>query len=190
MGYFATMNPLQTNDLIALSLLINDDVYRVKEDDDLYDLKQTVEITIEKPLKEEKEVKPIVEEVPKSFTYLGENNKYILIIVKEAAANFLQPNDLGFLLKILAAKKLELNDVAILNLEKTANPDFDALKEFFACNKIITFGINPQILGITGAVANKKSMFKNTPILGTWDLPRLQSDKTKKATFWEELKNF
>jgi hypothetical protein len=187
MGYFAGMNPLQSNDFVALSLLINEDIYSVREDEDV---PKVVETSSEKPIEPDKEVESVKEEVQKSFNYLGENNKYILIIVKEASANFLQPKDLSFLLKILAAKKLELNDVAILNLEKTTNPNFDSLKEFFACNKMITFGINPQILGISGVVANKKSTFKETPVLGTWDLQKLQADKIKKATFWEELKNF
>ena len=187
MGYFADMNPLQSNDFIALSLLINEEIYSVREDEDI---PKVVETSSDEPKELGKAIESVNEEVEKSFNYLGENNKYILIIVKEASTNFLQPNDLSFLLKILAAKKLELNDVAILNLEKIVKPDYDSLKEFFACNKIITFGINPQILGISGVVANKKSMFKGTPILGTWDLHKLQVDKTKKATFWEELKNF
>jgi hypothetical protein len=187
MGYFANMNPLQSNDFIALSLLINEDIYSFREDDDI---PQVLETSSDKPIKPDHEVESVKEEVQKSFNYLGENNKYILIIVKEASTNFLKPNDLGFLLKILAAKKLELNDVAILNLEKTKISNFGSLKEFFACNKMITFGINPQILGMSGIVANKKSMYKDTPILGTWDLQKLQADKTKKTIFWEELKNF
>ncbi len=187
MGYFANMNSLQSKDFIALSLLINEEIYSVIEDEKAL---QPIETSIDKTTVPKKEVEVVEKDDQKSFDYLGENNKYTLIIVNEASANFLQPNDLGFLLKILAAKKLELNDVAILNLAKIKTPDFESLKVFFACNKIITFGINPQILGIIGALANKKTIFKDTPILGTWDLQKLQADKTKKTTFWEELKNF
>ena len=93
-------------------------------------------------------------------------------------------------MKILAAKKLELNDVAILNIEKYQNLNFTILKDFFACSKIITFGINPAVLQITGIIANKKSIFNDTPILGTWDLPKLQQDVNKKTIFWNELKVF
>ncbi|MBU2267770.1 MAG: hypothetical protein KKB15_06585 [Bacteroidetes bacterium] len=115
MGYFADMNPLQSNDFIALSLLINEEIYSVREDKDR---PKVIETSNDEPKELDKEIESVNEEVEKGFNYLGENNKYILIIVKEASANFLQPNDLSFLLKILVAKKLELNDVAILNLEK------------------------------------------------------------------------
>ena len=93
-------------------------------------------------------------------------------------------------MKILAAKKLELKDVAIINTEKHSSLNFNDLKAFFAFSKVITFGINPQILQIEGAVANKKSIFKETQILGTWSLAILQQDEKKKAIFWDMLKSF
>lgn len=181
------MSTLQTDDLIALSLLINEDIYYLKDEETEKKLPDTF-IKTEEIAKVE-DVKPN-QTVQKTFDYLGENNKYILIVVKEASADFLTQPDLGFLLKILAAKKLELSDVAIINIEKIDAPNFDNLRDFFAFSKVITFGINPQLLHVTGAVPNKKSIFKDIPILGTWDLQKLQADKTKKAVFWEELKNF
>ena len=209
------MNPLQTDNLMALSFLIDEEIYIVKNQEEidhpvkeihstdkekntlvlasLSSTKEEVFIpTIPVP---EKEAKPIEVEThlpnaKKDFKYLGENNKYVLIIVKEPAYDFLKRDDLTFLLKILIAKKLELNDVAIINTEKNGTLIFDELIDFFACNKIITFGIDPKSLQITGAVANKKSVFKNTPILGTWDLTRLQQDVNKKTIFWNEFKTF
>ena len=111
-------------------------------------------------------------------------------MVKEPSFDFLKQDDLGFLLKILAAKKLELKDVAIINTDKYLSLNFNDLKAFFAFSKVITFGINPQILQIESAVANKKSIFKETQILGTWSLAILQQDEKKKAIFWDILKSF
>ncbi|TKC01029.1 hypothetical protein [Pedobacter cryophilus] len=207
------MNPLQTDNLMALSFLIDEEIYVVKNQEEINHPKKEisapekeVSAVVLDPLpkaKEEiltneipnKEANPAVVEITlpnakKDFKYLGENNKYILIIVKEPAVDFLKRDDLTFLLKILGAKKLELNDVAIINTEKNDALNFDDLKDFFACNKIITFGIDPKSLQITGAVANKKSVFKNISILGTWDLTRLQQDVNKKTIFWNEFKTF
>ena len=200
------MNKMQTNDLIALSFLIDDEIYLTKdeqkniaiEDKILPNQKEEEIVAIEElPLKEIKEEVKEEIKIPDTistpqtdFKYLGENNKYILIIVKEPEADFLKSVDLTFLLKILSAKKLTLDDVAIINTEKNEALDFDSLKNFFACTKIITFGINPKSLQIDTAVANKISIFKNTPILGTWDLPKLQADTSKKTIFWNELKTF
>lgn len=182
------MNQLQTDHPIALSLLLNEDIYNIPEEP--IALKEDIKVT---PAKiEEQTAEATIPLIPakKSFQYLGDNNKYLLIIVKEPEVEFLKKDDLGFLLKIMAAKKLELADVAIINLEKNEGADYTALKDFFGFNKIITFGINPKILKIEGAIANKKSVYNNTPILGTWDLNKLQTDKEKKTIFWNELKNF
>ena len=199
------MNNLQSNNLMALSFLIDEEIYVIKDEviinkESKIDLKEIIET--EPVLTEIEEVKiennekltppEKIIEIPQTtdFKYLGENNKYILIVVKEPSADFLKQDDLGFLLKILAAKKLELKDVAIINTEKHSSLNFDDLKAFFAFSKIITFGINPQILQIEGAVANKKSTFKETSVLGTWELSKLQQDEKKKAIFWDELKSF
>ena len=204
------MNNLQSNDLMALSFLINEEIYVIK--DEVNNKPQTVidtknetvteqtSIVIEKPKPIKTKSENIEEQIlgekniEKSQTYdykyLGENNKYILIVVKEPSFDFLKQDDLGFLLKILAAKKLELKDVAIINTEKHSSLNFDDLKAFFAFSKVITFGINPQILQIENAVANKKSIFKETQILGTWSLAILQKDEKKKAIFWDMLKSF
>jgi hypothetical protein len=199
------MNNLQSNDLMALSFLIDEEIYVIKEaviinSASKIDVKVIIET--EQVLTEiiAVQIEPIEKQIPPEkiielikitdFKYLGENNKYILIVVREPSFDFLKKDDLGFLLKILAAKKLELNDVAIINIEKYASLNFDNLKAFFACSKIITFGINPKILQIEGAVANKKSTFKETSILGTWELTKLQQDEKKKAIFWDELKSF
>jgi hypothetical protein len=196
------MKNLQTNDLMALSFLIDEEIYLTKDEkktivakEEIHQIKKEGEIEVKHELpiveiKEEIEVLPTISAPQKEFRYLGENNKYILIIVKEPEVDFLKPADLTFLLKILSAKKLTLDDVAIINTEKNGPLDFDHLKNFFACNKIITFGINPKTLQITTAIANKTSIFKNTPVLGTWDLPKLQSDEKKKSIFWDELKTF
>ena len=211
------MKNLQTNDLMALSFLIDEEIYltkderktisankasfalnkeveiEVKDQSPSIETKEEIEVKLEPSsveIKEDIEVLAAPSAPQKEFKYLGENNKYILIIVKEPEAEFLKPADLTFLLKILSAKKLTLDDVAIINTEKNDPLHFDHLKNFFACNKIITFGINPKTLQITTAVANKRSIFKNTPVLGTWDLPKLQTDEKKKSIFWDELKTF
>ena len=203
------MNNLQSDDLMALSFLIHEEIYVIKDEvnnklQTVIDKKnesvaEQISIVVEKPKpietkSEHIEIIPAEKNIEKTqttdFKYLGENNKYTLIVVKEPSFDFLKQDDLGFLIKILAAKKLELKDVAIINIEKHSSLYFDDLKAFFALSKVITFGINPQILQIEGAVANKKSIFKETKILGTWSLAILQQDEKKKAIFWDMLKSF
>lgn len=194
------MNPLQTNDLIALSLLLDEEIYVLNDEiktapkqaptDSTPEVK-TIEPAPTNEVKTtvvQKTTPPPIEQ--KSFDYLGENNKYILVIVNNPTEKFLNATDLGFLTKIMGAKKWTLDDVAIVNMAKYEKLDFENLKSFFACSKIVTFGFNPAVLNIDGAVANKKSMYKNVAVLGTWDLPKLQDDVAKKTVFWNQLKEF
>lgn len=197
------MNQLQTDNLIALSLLLDEEIY-VFNDSPKNNVtpisgKNRNEMLAEpaKPTPAPSIAVPKVEPeiIPQptkndGFDYLGENNKYILIVVNNADEKFLSKADLAFLVKIMGAKKWTLEDVAIVNMAKYTNLNFEDLKAFFACNKIVTFGFNPAVLNIVGAVANQKSVYKNVAILGTWDLTKLQNDVAKKTVFWNQLKEF
>ncbi len=216
------MNQLQTDNIIALSLLLDEEIYVFndlpKTEVDVVAVEEQTEVLteapkfatvpiVEIPKIEQPIVSPMQSEptptvaIPKiekpsvplktkgdGFDYLGENNKYILIIVNNPNEKFLPKLDLAFLEKIMGAKKWVLDDVAIVNMAKYERLDFDDLKSFFACSKIITFGFNPTILNIVGAVANQKSMYKNVAVLGTWDLAKIQNDVAKKTVFWNQLK--
>nr|WP_294899837.1 hypothetical protein [uncultured Pedobacter sp.] len=197
------MNQLQTDNLIALSLLLDEEIYvfndLAKDGVKPIEASKATEVLpeAEKPtpapavtiptIAQEKVAPPAKAE---GFDYLGENNKYVLIIVNNTDEKFLSKTDLAFLTKIMGAKKWALEDVAIVNMANYTNLNFDDLKAFFACNKIVTFGFNPSILNIVGAVANQKSMYKNVAVLGTWDLTKLQNDVAKKTVFWNQLKEF
>jgi len=196
------MNQLQTDNLIALSLLLDEQIYVLNDVPDSNSgeplPKEPMEVAEIQPSPVIPPVSiPKIEEQPvltptktDSFDYLGENNKYILIIVNNADEKFLNKEDLAFLTKIIGAKKWLLEDVAIVNMAKYPNLNFDDLKSFFACSKIVTFGFNPAVLNIVGAVANQKCIFKDVAVLGTWDLPKLQNDVAKKTIFWNQLKAF
>ncbi len=208
------MDNLQTNDLIALSLLLNEEIYLIDGDqskiiDDTATEPQQTKETIKEKVqvvgeqtekynnKIEETTDPVIlkiqtktDVVKQDYKYLGENNKYVLIIVNESNFDFLNKKDLAFLTKILSAKKLDISDVAIVNLAKYSHLDFKDLKLFFGFSKLITFGINPKILNVEGSVPNKKFMFKDVAILGTWDLFKLDEDVKKKTIFWNELKTF
>src|SRR5687767_8667143 len=65
---------------------------------------------------------------------LGGNDKNILLLVNNIEVAFLTDNQLEFLSSILSACKLNLADVAIINLNKT---DEKEIFEFFKASKII-----------------------------------------------------
>ena len=194
------MNSIQTQNPIALSLLINEDIYRIPEPAENIDLAvadETESVFIKSPenkilVTEELPIvvlpEPII--VKPAYKYIGDNLKSILILVNELEADILKKEDLLALNKMLAARKLEQKDVAILNIQKNTHLTFQELKDFFGFNKLLLFGINPADLGISGMVANQICTFQNTQVLGTWHIKQMQLDEKKKLTFWTEMKKF
>src|SRR5687768_3839854 len=77
--------------------------------------------------------------------FLGGNDKNILLLVNNFGVSFLTDNQLDFLLGILSACKLNLADVAIINLNKTAEKE---MFEFLKASKIIAFGIKASAIGL------------------------------------------
>jgi hypothetical protein len=111
-------------------------------------------------------------------------------MVNETDFGILNNADMLALNKLLAARKLEQKDVAILNTQKNTHLNFTQLKDFFGFNKLLLFGINPKDLGITGIVANQICNYESVPILGTWHLKQMQLDEKKKLVFWAQFKTF
>ena len=192
------MNSLQTQNPIALSLLINEDIYRIPEPAENIDLAvagDTENVVVEshenKVLITEKLPIVVLSEpiiVKPAYKYIGENLKSILILVNELDSEILKTEDLLALNKMLAARKLEQKDVAILNIHKNTHLTFQELKDFFGFNKLLLFGINPTDLGISGMVANQIRTFQNTQFLVNWHIKQMQTDEKKKLTFWTEMK--
>lgn len=74
--------------------------------------------------------------------FLGNNAKFITILVKHAAEVFLPDRHLDFLTKILIACNLNIADVAIVN-EGFKFVDVNRVKEFLNPRQLILFGIDP-----------------------------------------------
>jgi len=191
------MNKLISQNPIAASLLINEDIYQIKTPNLAF--ADIVVTPIVPALAEEITPnippKPILKPVAQlptsdkpSYIYTGDNHKSILIIINEPDAETLKKEDLLALNKLLAARKLEIKDVALLNIQKNDNLNYTQLKDFFGFNKLLLFGINPKELGIIGMVANQIFIFEGIPILGTWHLKQMQLDEKKKLIFWTEFK--
>lgn len=181
------METLKTENTLALSLLLDDDIYVFKDE-----IADAIQESAEHHSEIAPEIRTQTEPVKSTpvFNYMGENNKSVLIIVNDPESEHINQVDLIFLLKILSAKKLELKDIAILNLAKHQDYSLNNLKSFFACNSILTYGINPNILGIQGLTANALQEFDGVKFLGTWSLRQMVNDDNKKRTYWNVLKLF
>jgi hypothetical protein len=80
-----------------------------------------------------------------AIKFLGDNVKKIIILVNHPSDVFLPENHLEFLTRILAACKLNIGDVAIVNTGFKL-VDIHAIKQQLQPKHIILFGIEPTEL--------------------------------------------
>ncbi len=167
------MDTLKASNPLALSFLLTEDLYSIQEE-----VESLVEI----------KVPEVAKKAPALFEYLGENNKYILLLVNEPQHQIINPKELETLLNILKAKKQELKDVAIVNLAKHPTATFDELKTFFVCSSLVLFGINPAQIKLDGVQSNQIINQRNTKVLATFNFAEMAANTDKKRTFWDEMK--
>lgn len=125
-----------------------------------------------------------------AFNYLGENNKYFLILFNEPNQKDISSIQKETLLKIMAAKGLELRDLAVLNLNQYPGVNYTDLKEFFSFNKIVLFGIDPQLISLSSQSSNQVVKLDSAKILCTYSIDEMIMDTTKKREFWNIMKDF
>ncbi|WP_411273777.1 hypothetical protein [Daejeonella sp.] len=185
------MGKLITHNANALRFLMNEDIYLLG---DLVQADNHIVLPIELNIKPEK-AQPVNETSKKilpvaNFSYLGENNRYFLILVDDKTHKELNTPHKEMLMKIMAAKKLELRDLAILNLAQYPGTNFGQLKDFFSCNRIILFGINPGDIGLPAMGANHPGKHLDVNVLATFGLEEMSSNTDKKREFWNVMKDF
>ncbi len=168
------MYSIITTDPLALKILMTEDIYELNKSE--LEVLQTTSFAPEKS-----------QENP-NFNYMGENNKYFLFLIREEKAEVISKPDLEALTGILAAKKMDLRDVAVLNYKKYPGIDFSQLKSFFACSKCVLLGINPSDLNLSDVPGNKISVIDGVKVLATFSFGKMQADINKKRVFWNEMK--
>jgi hypothetical protein len=167
------MSELKTGDRIALRLIMNEDIYLVNDKI----------IQDHAAVSEPQDIVSL-----KAYNYLGGNDKRILIIVDQAGDEIIRTEALNDLKNILSAKQLGLRDVAILNRAHYPHGSFDSLKNFFACKKLILFGISSTELGLPVVSGNTITLVDETKILASYSFDEMHNDRNKKVQFWNAMK--
>lgn len=178
------MNPLTTQHSLALQLLMTDDIYIIPEKN------LPTEAVLENQVLPEKTISVEDTISVKSFEYMGENNKYFLILVDDKTHKDLNNTLKEMLLKIMLAKGLELRDIAILNLHRYPKAVFSDLKDFFVSNRMVLFGISPQQIGLPSISVNEPGKYLNVKVLATYSLEEMKNEVEKKKVFWNVMKPF
>ncbi len=162
-----------TEQAAALRILMDDDLYLLHQD--LF--KNHIPEETLQVLKPEKTVP--------EFDFIGKNLKNFLILTNEA----LQENHLKALESTLLRKQLDLDDVAIVDYSACNGSTFEQLNASFMPQKLVCFGLKPEILHLPETAINQIIVYAGCQILFTYSFKEMLGDKEKTKAFWEPMKN-
>lgn len=124
--------------------------------------------------------------VTAEIAFKGKNRKQFLWLVEVDSHPFLSDADFQFLTQVLEACKLNIEDIALVNLNRSTYTT-TALIAQFQPGIIITSGLNKQLEGF----GNEDYLVRKHDhiyYLSTESLEEVRGDKSKKSRLWTGLK--
>lgn len=117
--------------------------------------------------------------------WLGENRKNILIIVHYREELHLPDTEFAFLTRMLSACKLNIGDVAILNLNTHPTASYTELVTHFKSKIVFLFGVEPATFGLPMNFPHfQLQPFASCTFLFTPTLKELEDDKVLGSKLW------
>jgi hypothetical protein len=124
----------------------------------------------------------------KQLKYLGNNQKNILVVVSHQSLPFLPDEELNFLTNVLAACKLSMADIGIINNHKVEPVDVLSMIQSEA-KQVLLFGVEPLEIGLPiNFPPFQLQPFNNRTYLHAPALSQIENDKALKARLWSALK--
>jgi len=185
------MNDQLATNAEALRMFFTEDVYLVKGEamsvsntpDD--DAPVTVQIPVteaETPYAMENPV------VTQHYTYMGKNQRNILILVNDAQNPVSTEQGRELLRKLVKAIELTANDFALVNYADYTSANYKSLSSYFSSKVMFVFGVTPVQLGLDDIPLNSLVKHENTHLIFSSDLHTLDGDQHGKKTLWGSLK--
>ncbi len=120
---------------------------------------------------------------------LGHNQKNILIVVQYPEAVHLPDPELDFLTTMLGACKLNIGDIAIVNLHHYPTISYKELISFYKSKIVFLFNIEPAEFGLPLSFPHfQLQAFAGSTFLFSPSLEELENDKVLKSKLWVCLK--
>ncbi|MEP6615439.1 MAG: hypothetical protein ABJA57_02620 [Ginsengibacter sp.] len=121
--------------------------------------------------------------------YLGGNAKNIVLVIDNAETAFLPPEHLDFLLGILTACKLTMDDVALINMETQKPLHYHQIIETLNPSAILLFGVALSSLSLPFVIPDLQvQVFDQLKYLSAPSISQLQAQQDLKRNLWICLK--
>jgi DNA polymerase III psi subunit len=120
---------------------------------------------------------------------LGNNKRQVLILVRYNDQSIIAESDLSFLLNILKACKLSLNDVSIVNMEGLEETSYQQLIRDFTPKTILLFDVLQTQISLPVHFPDfQVQSFMDIRFISSPALKILQQDEDLKRKLWSGLK--
>ncbi len=120
---------------------------------------------------------------------LGSNGQRVCILVNEEDFPFLNDEDLQFLTGILAACKLSMADVALVNAAGSTSLNYQLLNSELAPSIVLFFGTEPAATGLPLQFPHYQlQKYNGQTFLSAPALKILSENKEEKKKLWLSLK--
>ncbi len=138
------------------------------------------------------ESKDVPASEPKNdISFLGSNKKNITIVVWDDDAIYLAEESLTFLIGILGACKLTMEDVALVNAAKNNTISYQEIQKYLQAEKLLLFGVTPEQLQLPLTFPQYQiQKFDGGQYLTAPALLHLAQNKNEKTKLWNCLKQF
>ena len=165
---------MKVEDTNALRFILQDEIYLLDEDKNLYSGTPKSQPEIQTP-------QPV-------FNYLGANKKNFLILVSYNKHEFIKDEHLAALEAVLGRIGHNRDDVAILNLAKHES-NFEQLLTFFEPKTLVILGESAIPPGMVDPKFNSIEKSEGLAVLHTFSFDKMMANVDNKKTFWEQIKN-
>ena len=125
---------------------------------------------------------------PEKVKFLGNNQKNIVVVVSHPSVPFLPDEELKFFTNVLAACKLSIADIAIVNFPRLEEA---ALKNTLAseAKTVLLFGVDPLSIGLPINFPQfQLQQFDKRTYLHAPGLTDIENNKALKSKLWNTLK--
>ncbi len=122
--------------------------------------------------------------------FLGSNQKQITILVNVNDATYLSDRSFAFLTGVLNACKLNMADVAVINIHQSENKYYLDINSMTRPKIKLLFGVSPGEIGLPIHFPHfQVQPYNNVIYLCAPDLTSVEDDKLLKAQLWTCLKS-
>ncbi|MFT3705678.1 MAG: hypothetical protein QM802_25135 [Agriterribacter sp.] len=135
------------------------------------------------------EIKPVAN-AANGLKFLGSNTKNITILVNVDDAPFINDKAFQFLTGILNACKLNMADVALINISKLSDTGYTSIYKITSPAATILFDVAQQDIGLPLQFPHfQVQKYSNVSYLSAPPLAVIEADKSLKSMLWGSLKS-